>query len=381
MVRVGQSSRPGVPTGSGTESIDPPFSRFYDVTEHFAKRFDAVGRQWAFRGGSPRAAKAWQKKLSAKLHELLGLNTFEPTPPRLRLRGREDQGAYWREDWTMHTEPDVIATFYVFVPKNIRPGEQRPAVVCAHGHISAGRFAPAGRRDVAPVAKTIAVHNYDYAVQLVKRGLITVAMDARGFGQRRIQHRQDSGQLLHGSCHELMLMGQGLGQTVTGMWVWDLLRLVDYLVTRPEVDSARIGCAGLSGGGLQTLYLAAVDSRIQAAVVSGYYYGVKDALIRQADNCACNSIPNLWKFVDLGDVGGLIAPRGLFIETGDNDPLNGPSLKNVTTQVGYTRKVYRSLGCAGQLVHHIFPGEHRWCGEQSVPWLAQQLDLKSSRLA
>ena len=50
-----------------------------------------------------------------------------------------------------------------------------------------------------------------------------------------------------------MLMGQGLGQTVTGMWVWDLLRLVDYRVTGPEVDSARIGCAGLSGGGLQTL--------------------------------------------------------------------------------------------------------------------------------
>lgn len=360
------------------------FDHFYDLTEHFARRFDKVGRQLAFRGTTRKEALAWQRKLDAKLREVLGMDTFEKTSPRPKLHSREDMGAYWREDWTIHTEPDVIATFYALVPKGIKRGERRPAVVCPHGHGSGGRFSPAGRTDVPIIAQQVKVYNYDYAVQLAQRGFVTFAMDARGFGQRRIQGKQndakDPNLFIASSCHELMIMSYPLGQTITGMWVWDLMRLVDFIQKRPEVDPKRVGCAGLSGGGLQTLYLAALDKRIQAAVVSGYYYGVKDSLIRLASNCDCNCVPDLWKYADMGDVGGLVAPRGLLIETGDKDPLNGKvgSLNNVCSQVGYTRKVYKTLGCGDQLVHHVFPGAHRWCGEKAVPWLEERLGSRSS---
>ncbi len=351
----------------------------YDITEHFAKRFDKLGRQLAFKGNSRRSALAWQKRLRAKLGELLGMATFEKTRPRARLRARQDMGTYWREDWTMYTEPDVIAPFYALVPKDIKRGEKRPAVICPHGHESGGRFSTAGRDDLPIIARQIKTYNYDYAVQLALRGLVCFAMDARGFGQRRIQEkqrdRQDPELFIASSCHELMIMGLPLGQTVSGMWTWDLMRLVDFAQSRSEVDADRIGCAGLSGGGLQTLLLSALDPRIRAAVVSGYYYGVKDSLIRLANNCDCNCVPNLWKYADLGDIGGLIAPRGLFIETGDKDPLNGRarSMGNVTSQVGYTRKLFKTLGAPSKIVHHVFPGEHRWCGERALPWMEQQL--------
>ncbi len=355
------------------------FNQFYDVTEHFAKRFDKAGRQMAFKGKTRKDAAVWQKKLRTKLVEVLGLDTMEPTKPRPKLHARDDTGSVWREDWTIYTEPDVIATFYAFVPKDIKKGERRPAVICPHGHGSAGRFSPGGRRDLELVAKAIAQYNYDYAVKLAEQGFVTFAMDARGFGQRRIQGKQNDKQdpnlFMSNSCHELMIMSYPLGQTITGMWVWDLMRLVDFIETRPECDPKRISCAGLSGGGLQTLYLTAMDSRIKAGVVSGYYYGVKDSLIRLACNCDCNCVPNLWKYADMGDIGGLVAPRGLFIETGDKDPLNGKagSLDNVNSQVGYTRKVFKAMGADKQLVHHVFPGEHRWCGEKAVPWLKEQL--------
>src|ERR1051325_7203279 len=90
------------------------FKVFYDVTEHFAKRFDKTGRQLAFKGKNRKDAAAWQKKLRAK------------------LVGRVDMGSIWREDWTIYTEPDVIATFYAFVPKDIKKGERRPSVICPH---------------------------------------------------------------------------------------------------------------------------------------------------------------------------------------------------------------------------------------------------------
>jgi hypothetical protein len=360
-------------------AVSAHFTHFYDTTEHFAKRFDRIGRQLAFTGTTRKDALAWQRKLHTKLWEVLGMDTFETTRPRPKLHAREDMGSYWREDWTIHTEADVIATFYALVPKDITKGERRPAVICPHGHGSAGRFSPSGRSDIEIVAGAIKTYNYDYAVQLAKRGFVTFAMDARGFGQRRIQDKQhdkaDPNLFLANSCHHLMLMSYPLGQTITGMWTWDLMRLVDFIETRKECDPNRIGCAGLSGGGLQTLYLTALDKRVKAGVVSGYYYGVKDSLIRLASNCDCNCVPNLWKYADMGDIGGLIAPRGLFIETGDKDPLNGKSgsMNNVTSQVGYSRKVFKAMGCEKQLVHHIFPGEHRWCGEKAIPWLEEQL--------
>src|SRR5438309_2232249 len=75
-------------------------------------------------------------------------------------------------------------------------------------------------------------------------------------------------EFLSSTCHHLSLKGEPLGQAVAGMWTWDLMRLLDYAQTRPEVEGSRLGCAGLSGGGLQTLFLAALDQRVRAAVVS-----------------------------------------------------------------------------------------------------------------
>ena len=180
---------------------------------------------------------------------------------------------------------------------------------------------------------------------------------------------------MFGSCNLLNHMAIPLGQTVTGMWTWDLMRLVDYAQTRPEVDPARIACGGLSGGGLQTLWLAALDERVRAAVISGYFYGYKDSLLRLNENCSCNYVPGLWNLADIGDIAALIAPRPIFIETGDVDSLNGPrGLINVTEQLAITRRAYDLLGTGAHVRHHIFPGPHMWCGEQSIPWLCEVLE-------
>jgi hypothetical protein len=165
-----------------------------------------------------------------------------------------------------------------------------------------------------------------------------------------------------------------LGQTVTGMWAWDLHRLIDYIETRDDCRADRIGCAGLSGGGLQTLWATAFDERIRCAVVSGYFYGYKEALLDGHTNCACNYVPHLYEHVDMGDIGALIAPRPLLIETGDQDGLNGASgLENVYSQLAITRRAYQTLDHEDGLAHDVFAGEHRWLGVQAIPWLKQFL--------
>jgi dienelactone hydrolase len=223
-------------------------------------------------------------------------------------------------------------------------------------------------------------YNCDYGLQIARAGFITACPDARGFGARREtahhEDRENPEKLLASSCHNLSMAGTPLGLTVQGMMTWDLMRLVDFLSEDARIDANRIGCAGLSGGGLQTLNLAAFDTRIKAAIVSGYFYGVQESLQVLNRNCMCNMVPHLWENFDMGDIGALIAPRGLFIESGDEDPLNGKSkIANVKPQLTISRKVYKACDATARLKHYVFHGEHRWDGSRSVPWLQQQFGL------
>jgi dienelactone hydrolase len=352
-------------------------TRFYTAETHLARRFERVGRQLGVRGETPEEVGAWQNELRIALARCLGMDAFESCPARVEVRGRERLDDHVREDLVLETEPDVWMPFYLLLPPDL--GAPRPAVLAPHGHGSAGKFTVAGRRDIPVVARKIEESNYDYGVQLVRQGFVVLCPDARGHGERREETRElDENSLISSgcTCHHLSLKGEPLGQAVAGMWTWDLMRLLDYAQTRPEVDPGRIGCAGLSGGGLQTLYLAALDERVRAAVVSGYFYGVKESLLEQAGNCDCNIVPGLWLHADMGDIGGLLAPRGLFIETGDVDPLNGRSgLDNVAPQVELSRRAFAGLGADRQVEHHVFHGPHRWDGTRAIPWLAAQLSL------
>jgi dienelactone hydrolase len=165
-----------------------------------------------------------------------------------------------------------------------------------------------------------------------------------------------------------------LGQTITGMWTWDLMRLIDYVAERPECDADRIGCAGLSGGGLQTLWVSALDERVKCSVISGYFYGYRDSLLKLGGCCSCNYVPHLWELADMGDIGALIAPRPLLIETGDQDECNGErGVANATEQVEIARQAYSLLDATNRVFHHVFPGHHRWNGTRAIPWLKRWL--------
>jgi len=354
----------------------PVTAAFFTTEDALAARFDVLSRQLGLRAESADELLIWQRGLAAQLRRTLGLDTMREASLDPVITERVACVGYTRERVLMQTEPGVVMPLYVLIPDGLMPGERRPAVLAPHGHSSGGKYAVAGRRDLPAVAATIEEHNYDYGVQLVQQGLVVFCPDARGFGERREAARQDEASLLVGSCNLLNHMAIPLGQTVTGMWTWDLMRLVDYAQTRPEVDPARIACGGLSGGGLQTLWLAALDERVCAAVISGYFYGYKDSLLRLNDNCSCNYVPGLWSLADMGDIAALIAPRPLFIETGDIDGLNGPrGLVNVTEQLAITRRAYDLLGAGDAVRHHIFPGPHMWCGAQSIPWLRGVLGL------
>lgn len=349
---------------------EPLYPTYHDSRKHFRKHFDAHSRQMGLEATTPATLKAWTKRARALLIELLGLERMEPAAPKARKTESVDCGDHIREHWLIQTQQDVIMPFYVLSPKG---GQGRlPAVICPHGHGGGGKAAVAGVRAAPEVSRAIADYNYDYGVQFARAGFRAFCPDARGFGER--QEKEVRGGVTSSSCHHLQVMGSPLGIPVAGMWVFDLQRLADHILARKDVLPDQLGCAGLSGGGLQTLYFSAIDPRVTCAVNSGYFYGVRDSLLEMPGNCACNIVPRLWENFDMGDLGALIAPRPLLIETGDKDSLNGArGVKNVREQLAITRKAYQLRKAGDRLKHDIFSGQHRWNGVEAIPWMKQWL--------
>jgi dienelactone hydrolase len=119
------------------------------------------------------------------------------------------------------------------------------------------------------------------------------------------------------------------------------MRAIDYLSTRPEVDPTRIGATGIGAGGALTLYVAALDSRVQAALI-GAYLGKYIVSTLAQEHCPCYDIPGILRYAEMGDVAALIAPRPVMFVNGRRDPtVNHLAARESFGVVGH---VYRLLG-------------------------------------
>lgn len=338
--------------------------QYYTSLEHFKRIFDKRGRQKAFKATNIEEYEIWKKEVREILWDLTGLKYMESCTLMPQLIESVQLEGITREEMMIQVEPDVWMPFYILIPDEpIIVDGKKQVVIAPHGHSSAGKYAIAGREDIPAVADAIERFNYAYGLDMAKKGYVVFCPDARGFGARREKAKQTDKEqdFLTSTCFHLAHMAFPLGETVIGMCTWDLMRLIDYIETRNEFDSQHIGCIGFSGGGMQGLWLTALDDRIQYTIISGYFYGYKDSLLELNGNCSCNYVPHLWEYVDMGDIGALIAPRPMMIESGTKDHLNGKrGIENVLEQVEITKKAYKLYGEEEKLVHRIGESEHRW---------------------
>jgi dienelactone hydrolase len=153
--------------------------------------------------------------------------------------------------------------------------------------------------------------------------------------------------------------------------VWDLARCLDLLAEHPLVDAGRIGMVGLSYGGTVTLFTAAFDDRVAAAVVSGYFSSWAVAHKMPWNMCGSQVLFDMLGKLEHEDLGALIAPRPLLIESGTRDDLFpvGTAIESVRR----IRLVYDRKGAGDRLVHDVFEGEHQWHGVEAVPFLNRWL--------
>ena len=337
---------------------------------------DAVPPRWAFRADTRSAAVAWQRGCRVALANTLGFLDTPQVAPTPELLEETDRGDFLRRKFLIRTGPHSRMPVYLLVPKTGRKSRRHrwPVVLAYAGHGYGVKDIVGLWEDGTERLTPDGYHN-DFAVELCRRGFLVVAPEIAGFGERRIDYSHLNtaiGEPAPSSCHNAATWAFMLGKSLVGMRVRDSLRLVDWLATVPEADTTRLGAMGISGGGMLTFFHAALDPRVKATVISGYFSSFRASILR-IDHCTCNFIPGLLTFGEMSDLAGLILPRPMLVEAGTRDPIF--PIAAVRQSVVRARAICRILG--GDPCQDVeldeFEGRHQISGRRAYDFLVERL--------
>lgn len=324
-------------------------------------------REFTFRAATLADAVAWQERFRPRLWQLLGLDVIAEhavDKPLARRLASERLSDHIREEWLLETERGYWVPFYYLRPVDV-PGKI-PLVVTPHGHNKRGKADYAGVYDSPEQQREVESGDRDIALQAVREGYAVIAPDMRGFASLR--RRQEIESDANNSCRTLQMHALLFGRTLIGERVWDIMRLLDWAQSLPEVDGEKIAVTGNSGGGTVSLFAAAVDTRIGVVVPGSYFCTFVDS-IASLRHCECNYIPGLLRQAEMYDVAALIAPRPFLAVHGVDDPIYPIS----GTRLAYERlkEVYGLFGAEDLCQLSVGQGGHRYYKGDVWPFIAQ----------
>jgi dienelactone hydrolase len=345
---------------------DAPVKRVLAPMQYMEELYAQNQPALAFSAKTEEQWKAWRRKLKSQFLELLG-GMDEPRcdlAPRVSKRKKMD--GYTREHVVFQSRPGLTVTAWVLIPAGAKG--PLPTIVCLQGH-GPGKDDIVGICDDGTERPECGGYQKDFAIQAVRRGFMVIAPDMFSFGERRDKPEIALGKG-NSSCRKPALAGMLLGRTVPGIRVYDVSRCIDYLETRPECDSKHIGCMGISGGGTITTFAAAVDERIQVALISGYLSYWKDSIF-DILHCEDNYVPDVLKIAEMPDIACLIAPRPVFFENGSEDTIF--PIRSARAAFKYIQSAYDVLGVEHRCGMEVFKADHQFWGIKGFPFLERWL--------
>ena len=334
------------------------------------REYEATERLHAFKAETKKAAQEWQQHLRSDLTTLLGVNYLpdcDLSPQRIETRQGD---GFTCEMVAIQTLSGEYMPCQVLIPPLEASARLKP-VIALHGHGTWGGSAIVKLPDDPLGASLNQQLNYDYAGQLARRGYMVFVPELRGFGKRLedSEHQEGDPQWIS-SCYAVGVNALLLGKTLLGLRVYDIMRLIDYIHTRKEPLTKSLGCVGLSGGGMVTLFTTALDERITCSVVSGYFNTFRDSIMA-VRHCLCNFVPGLVRVAEMVDIAGLVAPRPLLIESGTLDPI----FPTTAAQKAFKslQQIYAVFDAVQNIDIDVFEGEHAWSGAKAYDWLEHWL--------
>ncbi len=242
-----------------------------------------------------------------------------------------ERDGYRVENVMFQSRPNFWVTANLYVPTS--GGGPFPGIISPCGHYPEARLYP----------------EYQFLyLNLVKTGFVVLAYDPIGQGERRhywnpqTNHNEIGGPVTweHDMPGHLLFL---LGENLTQYRIWDGMRAIDYLMTRPEVDPKRLGCTGHSGGGTLTLFISAVDERIQCAAMHEggtlhrWPLEIRPETPVETGDVEQHFFPAAIYGIDLCDVHVAIAPRPLLATIENYSPEFNETARHIQAR-------YRQLG-------------------------------------
>ena len=261
------------------------------------------------------------------------------------------------ENLMFESLPDYFVTANLYRPKATG---RHPAVLFSLGHWEGGKTA----------AQLIGAN-------LALKGFVALAFDPVGQGERQQAYDARLGHsLIGGPTDQHFINGAQailLGQSVARYFIWDGMRAIDYLISRPEVDPERIGASGCSGGGTQATYIAALDPRVKAAAPACYMNSYR-TLYSGPIGDSEQSLPGfLAAGLDQADYVELFAPKPWLILSTEADFFTPAGARQVYDEA---KRWYELYGAADRIKWVVGPGEHgtpRPVREAMYEWMIRWL--------
>ncbi len=344
----------------------------------------------SFRTGKWKDLDSWRSVARGRVLDRIAPVDLGPTPQvRVEYEGTYDGLHVERLTWQLAGGPRSEAVFL----KPADAGGRLPAILALHDH---GGKKFLGWRKIARIEenpwKIQSEHQDHYyggaawANEIAKRGYAVLVHDTFPFGSRRVlaadvpeRIRQGAGDPepedeegvnkynAFAGAHENIMEKSLLsaGTTWPGVYVTEDRRALDVLAARPDVDSSRMGCAGLSGGGMRTVFLGGLDSRVRCAVVVGFMTTWREFLL---DKCFTHTwmtyVPLLPRELDFPEILALRAPAATMVLNCTEDPLY--TVAEMKRADEMLRDTFRRGGAPEMYRSKFYPGGHKFDREMQA---------------
>lgn len=291
--------------------------------------------------------KAWKERGLNKLNELLGL-PFSMCEDCFTVEYDLKREGFTEIRFHFQSEEGYFVPCHLWIPEGVKG--PIPLVICLQGH-SKGMHISLGRPKYPGDEDTIKSGDRDFAVRVIKEGYCALSIEQRNFGE-------SGGTEAGPNCTDSSMTALLMGRTTVGERVWDVQRAIDVILKYfPDLDGQNIVCMGNSGGGTTTFYAGCLEPRIKyvmpSCAVCTYEHSI--AAMR---HCACNYVPGIRKFFEMGDLAGLIAPRVLVIVAGKEDSIF--PYEGVKKTYDPAKSLYRAAGAEDRCVLVTGDGGHRF---------------------
>ena len=334
--------------------------------------------------------ESWKKTALAKTNELVATPVKGDELPNVKVikkyvyDGLEIEELEWQLPYGRKTEAIVL--------KPVNTKEPLPAVLALHDHGGNKYF---GKRKITKTADEMhpmmVIHQEEsyegipWANEIAKRGYVVLVHDAFSFASRRVMFK-DTTEIPWGhwettgmsddfpevqenidayntwAAEHEHIMSKSLfcgGSTWPGFTLYEDQKALDILCDRPDVNAEKVGCCGLSGGGLRTNYLGGLDLRIKCAISVGFMTTWRDLILNKSfTHTWMTFTPGLANYIDFSEILGLRVPLPTMVLSNIEDGLY--TLNEMEKADNNLKEVFAKAGESDKYNGKFYPGIHKF---------------------